>query len=196
MGSGKSTVALLLRQMGYEVLDADGVARKVLGPGTAGEAEVLKSFGQNLQDETRHLDRRALGRVVFADQVKLARLEAIIHPLVRSEVEAQKRRLAAHGIGAAFYDVPLLFEKKLRDQFDLVLVVSAAAEVRARRLKARSQLTDSEIQERSRHHLAPETTEAPASAVISTDGDLVQLEKTLRKALSDLKIPRPLTSPD
>jgi dephospho-CoA kinase len=195
MGSGKSTVALLLRQMGYEVLDADAEARKVLGPGTTGEAEVLRSFGQILRDDQGHLDRRALGRLVFADRAQLAKLEAIVHPLVQSQVAAQRRQLAARGVGAAFYDVPLLFEKKLRDQFDLVLVVSAAEEFRARRLKARSQMTDDEIQERGRHHLSPEAKEAQASAVIRNDGDLVQLEKNLRRVLKDLKIPLAATSP-
>ncbi len=194
MGSGKSTVAHLLRQMGFEVLDADAVARKVLGPGTAGEREVLRTFGGQLQKRGGRLDRRALGRLVFGDRVKLAKLEAIIHPLVRAEVTEHKNRLAARAVPAAFYDVPLLFEKNMRDQFDLVLVVSAAMDQRVTRLKTRSQLTDEEIEERTAHHLPAEVKEAAASAVIRNDAGLPELEVNLRRVLLALKIPQPLTS--
>src|SRR4051794_33615719 len=107
MGSGKSTVAHLLRQMGFAVLDADDVARKVLGPGTPGEKEVLKTFGEHLVDKQGRLDRRALGRVVFRKPVELEKLEKLIHPRVRDEVAQQRERLVASGAGAAFYDVPL-----------------------------------------------------------------------------------------
>src|ERR1035437_1934246 len=145
MGSGKSTVAHLLRQMGFEVLDADDVARKVLSPGTPGEAEVLKTFGQQLKDRQGHLDRRALGRLVFSDAKKLLKLEKIIHPRVKDEIARQRQRLGQKGAQAAFYDVPLLFEKNMREQFDHVLVVSADFSLRKERIKIRSQLTDAEI---------------------------------------------------
>ena len=194
MGSGKSTVAHLLRQMGFEVLDADAVARKVLGPGTPGEAKVFRTFGEQLQDSSGRLDRRALGRLVFCDSNKLRKLESIIHPLVRVEVAEHRSRLAARGAAAAFYDVPLLFEKNMRDQFDLVLVVSAAQDLRVARLKTRSQLTDEEIEERTAHHLPAEVKEAAASAVIRNDGGVEDLEKNLRRVLLNLKIAQPVTS--
>jgi dephospho-CoA kinase len=191
MGSGKSTVAHLLRQMGFEVFDADQFARKALSPGSVGEAEVFRTFGGQLRGADGHLDRRALGRLVFGDKSKLEKLENIIHPLVRAETVAQRQRLATAGAKAAFYDVPLLFEKNMQGQFDLVLVVSAGKDLRARRLQARSQWTLEEIEERARHHIASEVKEAAASAVIRNDGSVEDLRANLVQVLSALKIPLP-----
>lgn len=186
MGSGKSTVAHVLRQMGYEVLDADEVARKILGPGTPGEAEVLQTFGQHLQDKHGRLDRRALGRLVFNDKEKLEKLESIIHPRVRDEVARLRAGLSARGVMAAFYDVPLLFEKNMQDQFDKVLVVSAGRALRDERVKTRSQLTAEEIEERNARHLPPEIKEARASAVIRNDGSLIELQNEIERALAKI----------
>lgn len=191
MGSGKSTVAHLLRHLGFEVLDADLMARKVLSPGSPGEQEVFKTFGEHLRDRQGNLDRRALGRMVFADPVKLEALERIIHPRIRDEIAETRKRLAGHGHKAAFYDVPLLFEKKMQDQFDHILVVSAGKGLRHQRVKTRSQLTDEEIIARTKHHIPTEQKEAAASAIVRNDGSLEDLHVNLLKALSTLGITTP-----
>jgi dephospho-CoA kinase len=191
MGSGKSTVANLLRQMGFEVIDADDVARKVLSPGSPGEAQVLKTFGENLRDDQGHLDRRALGRVVFASSEKMETLESIIHPLVRSEVAARKKRLEADGVPAAFYDVPLLYEKNMQTDFDYVIVVTADFETCKSRVISRSRLSVEEIVERNSRHIPPQIKEAKADAVIRNAGSLADLQLEIVKALTRLKIALP-----
>ena len=191
MGSGKSTVAHSLRQMGFDVLDADEVARKILGPGTPGEAEVFQTFGQHLQNKHGRLDRRALGRLVFNDKDKLLKLEGIIHPRVREEVARLRSALAARGVAAAFYDVPLLFEKNMQDQFDHVLVVTASRAIRDARVATRSQLSAEEIEERNARQLPPELKEAKASAVIRNDGSLIELRNAIVAALQKIGVPLP-----
>jgi len=191
MGSGKSTVAEVLRQMRFAVLDADDVARKVLSPGTTGEAKVLQTFGQHLKDKNGSLDRRALGRVVFGHPEKLAQLEDIIHPLVRDEVAKSKATLRTQGCAAAFYDVPLLFEKNMQKDFDHILVVSAPLELRKTRIQSRSQLTLEEIEERNSRHLPPAMKEKAASAVIHNSGALENLRQEILVALKKLAIPLP-----
>lgn len=191
MGSGKSTVAHRLRQMGFEVLDADEVARRVLGPGAPGETEVIQTFGQQLCDKSGRLDRRALGRLVFNDKEKLLKLEAIIHPRVRDEVAAARAKLAGRGVSAAFYDVPLLFEKNMQKEFDHVLVVSAERKLRDERVKVRSQLTAEEIEERNSRHLPPEAKEAAASAVIRNNGTVEELQREIDQALSKIGVRLP-----
>jgi dephospho-CoA kinase len=191
MGSGKSTVATLLRQMGYEVLDADEVSRKVLSPGTFGETQVFQTFGQGLKNAQGVLDRRALGRLVFGHPDKLQKLEEIIHPLVRFEVKMQRQRLRDAGRTAGFYDVPLLFEKKMQNEFDHVLVVSAPRELRNTRVQSRSQLTIEEIEERNLRHLPVEFKEANASAVIRNSGSLDELRAEVVRALRKLNIASP-----
>ena len=191
MGGGKSTVGTLLRQMGFEVLDADEVARQVLSPGSPGEKQVFQTFGESLKNEQGILDRRALGRVVFGHSDKLSALEAIIHPLVRKDVLQRRKKLADRRVKAAFYDVPLLFEKNMQDDFDFILVVTAPKDLRASRVQSRSQLTLEEIEERNMRHLPPELKEKAASAVIRNSGSLEELQKEIEAALKKLKIGKP-----
>jgi dephospho-CoA kinase len=188
MGGGKSTVASLLRQMGFEVLDADEVARKVLGPGSVGEKKVFQTFGGHLKTKQGVLDRRALGRIVFAHPDKLTALEAIIHPLVKKEVLQRRKKLAEARTQVAFYDVPLLFEKNMQDEFDFILVVTAPKDLRSSRLQSRSQLTVEEIEERNLRHLPAELKEKSASAVIKNSGSLEELQKEIAAALKKIGI--------
>ena len=194
MGSGKSTVSELLRRLGYTVLDADEVVSQLLAPGQEAEQEVLKAFGPSVSDTQGHLDRRALGRMVFGDVSLLERLEKILHPRVRDSVAQQKARLIKNGAVAAFYDVPLLFEKKMEDQFDLILVVQSSPALRLSRLQQRTGLSRAEIEERWSRQLPPEYKEARASAVIRNEADLKALEDEVRACLKRLQIPLPASA--
>ena len=196
MGSGKSAVAEILRRLGYAVLDADKIVHQLLGPGGPAEAKILRTFGEKLRGPDGHLDRRALGRAVFGNPARLEKLEGILHPMVRQEVANLRKNLFAQGRRVIFYDVPLLFEKKMQDQFDHVIVVIAPDEIRRQRLKARSGMTDAEFNERSKHHIPPAEKEARASEVIYNFGDLDDLKAEVKDALKALRIPPPITSPD
>lgn len=191
MGSGKSTVSRYLVELGYAVLDADEIARSVLGPGSGGEAEVFRLFGDGLRGPDGSLDRRALGRLVFSDSQRLAALESVVHPRVRSEVARLKEHWRAAGSPALFYDVPLLFEKGMESQFDHVVVVSSPPEICARRLQSRSGLTLEEIEERRSRQLPLAEKEARASVVIRNAGSLDDLHDETRAALAKLGIPLP-----
>jgi dephospho-CoA kinase len=94
-------------------------------------------------------------------------------------------------VSAAFYDVPLLFEKQMEKDFDHILVVSAAEATRLARLIQRTGLPADEIKARWQHHLPPEHKEAQASAVIVNNGDLAALRSALRTVLQRLGVPSP-----
>jgi dephospho-CoA kinase len=191
MGSGKTTVSDSLRRMGYAVLDADSVVRTVLRPGGEAETEVLKEFGPSVRAPDGTLDRRALGRVVFSEPAKLEKLEWIIHPRVRAEVARLRAECASRGEPAAFYDVPLLFEKKMEDQFDHIITVSSTPALRLQRLQARTGLTVAEIEERWSRQLPAQYKESHADAVIKNNGDLAALEIEVRACLAALHVPSP-----
>ncbi len=195
MGSGKSTVASMLRRFGYDVLDADKIVHLILSPGGEAEAQILQTFGEQVRDAAGRIDRRALGQLVFKDPLKLASLESILHPLVRANVAAEKERLRAQGKSVAFYDVPLLFEKKMERDFDAILVVSAPEELRRERLRQRSQMTEVEFRERSKHHVSAEEKEARASAIIRNSGELNDLEAEIRRALKAISLSPAATDP-
>jgi dephospho-CoA kinase len=194
IGSGKSTVARLLREMGFEVLDADQTVHQALGPGGAALQKVFQTFGEQLKQVDGTLDRRALGRMVFGHPDKLKQLEDILHPLVRADVQARREILDRQGVQTAFYDVPLLFEKKMQSQFNSILVVSASQALREKRLHQRSRLSVEEIAERSKHQVSPAEKEAGADFVIRNEGDLEKLQDEVLKALRHIGVVIPKKS--
>lgn len=189
MGSGKTTVSELLRARKYTVLDADEVVRRLLAPGTETESAVISTFGAVVADPDGRLDRRRLGQIVFPDPTALARLEAILHPRVRDEVAREREDLRRQGPPAAFYDVPLLFEKNMQALFDAIVVVTAPDDVRRARIKTRTGLSDDEISARFARQVSQAEKARGATVVISNDGDLNELESRVDEALIHLQLP-------
>ncbi|MDR0359909.1 MAG: dephospho-CoA kinase, partial [bacterium] len=113
IGTGKSTVAGLLRARGVTVIDADEAVRAVQAPGTPGLARLVETFGPDILDTSGALDRGALARVAFADADARRRLEEIVHPLVRDWMAARQRAAEARGEVVVVHDIPLLFESRL-----------------------------------------------------------------------------------
>lgn len=135
IGSGKSTVARRLAELGAAVADADAFARDVVAPGTPGLQAVVDRFGPGVLAADGSLDRPALGSVVFADEAARRDLEAITHPLVAARTAEFFASVQPGGV--ACYDVPLLVEKRMSDQFHLVVNVDAPSSIRIPRLEAR-----------------------------------------------------------
>ncbi|MBX2987483.1 MAG: dephospho-CoA kinase [Bdellovibrionaceae bacterium] len=185
LASGKSTVAGMLRTKGWPVIDADDIARRVVAPGTPGQTAVLREFGADLRGPDGELDRRELGRRVFGDGLKLSRLESLIHPLVQAEVASRRRLLSTQGFRMAFYDVPLLFEKKL-EGFDAVVVVSATPDLQRSRMKSRNAWDDAEIDRRLASQLPLLEKESLAHFVLRNDGDLAHLERQVDELILKL----------
>ena len=134
VGSGKSTVGGLLAQLGAQVVDADAIAREVVEPGTPGLAAIVARFGVDILSPDGSLNRPGLAAIVFADADALADLNAITHPLVRAASAAGLAAVPVDEI--AVYEVPLLVEGgPVRvAEFDVVVVVEAAMDVRLARL--------------------------------------------------------------
>lgn len=191
IGSGKSTVAKVLREKGFPVLDADQVVHDLLKPGGRTAHDLISTFGQSVRDSEGNLDRRALGKLVFFDKAKLDLLESILHPKVREEVARLRGALAKTGAPVAFYDVPLLFEKNMESQFNFIVVVSASEKVRHQRIGQRMNLTHAEILAREKNHIRPEIKRQKASAVIDNDSSMESLLRETDAALNKLGIKSP-----
>jgi dephospho-CoA kinase len=133
---GKSTASRTFRSFGVPVFDADAVVHCLFAPGGAGLAPVTAAFPDCL-DPTGGIDRAALGRQVFADAAALARLEAIVHPLVRRAERRFLERCAAARWPLAVLDIPLLYETGGERLVDAIAVVSAPAYLQAQRVLRR-----------------------------------------------------------
>src|SRR5688572_878381 len=129
LGTGKSTVAKILRQKGHLVVDADEMARLALDPAGKILTKVLDRFGAGMLGSDGNLDRSKLAAVVFADRALLTELEKLVHPEVRRLTLEHRRRGEAEGREIAFYDVPLLFEKNMAGDFSKTVVVVADPEL-------------------------------------------------------------------
>ena len=111
IGTGKSTVSTLLRQLGCEIIDADVLAREVVGPGQPALATIAAEFGPDLVTADGALDRKRLGAIVFANPERRRRLEAITHPAIRERFQARLAELAEKGfVGIVIYDAPVILE--------------------------------------------------------------------------------------
>ena len=133
VGTGKSTVAEMLRELGATVIDADEATHAVYAPGTAGFDAVVAEFGPDFVRDGA-IDRQKLGALVFNDEDARRRLNAIVHPLVREWMAARTAEAAERGDEIVVQDVPLLFESGLEVLFSSVLLVYAPEDVQLDRL--------------------------------------------------------------
>lgn len=179
IGSGKSTVAIRLAELGATVIDADALAREVVAVGTPGLEQVVERFGAEVLASDGSLDRPKLGRIVFADPAALADLNSIVHPLVAARTGELMADVA--GDGVVVYDVPLLVENELQDGFDKVIVVEAPLQVRLERLERRG-LGEAEARERIAHQASDEQRRAVASVVIDNGGTVDSLRAAVDEA--------------
>lgn len=198
IGAGKTMVADRLAGLGATVIDADVLAREVVGPGTPGLAEIVAAFGSGVLAADRALDRAALGRAVFGDEQARRRLEAIIHPRVRARTGELAGAAAPDAI--VVNDVPLLVEVGLAPSYHLVIVVQAAPEVRIDRLVRYRGMTAEEARARISTQASDRQRAAAADVLLDNDAtpeDLHRLVDTvwtrrLRPYEENLRLRRPV----
>ena len=143
IASGKSTVADLFAALGVPVIDTDVIAREVVEPGRPALTQVIETFGSEVLGSDGRLDRRRLRERIFADADAKRRLEAILHPAIRAEMERQSR--AADGPYQVLV-IPLLTEGKRRDHVDRVLLVDVPEELQIQRLVSRDGVSHEQAQ--------------------------------------------------
>lgn len=172
IGSGKSTVAQRLRELGVPVLDADEYARE---GAVVLKAEICQAFPEVCQGG--EIDRAALGRRVFADPEARERLEALIHPYVRRRMREETEKALRQGHQVVMHDIPLLFETGREADFAGVLVVAAPTELRKARVMARSGLSEAEFLARDQSQMPQEEKVRRATWVIWNEADLDTLHE-------------------
>lgn len=172
IASGKSRVADLFSALGVPVIDTDLIARQVVEPGQPALADVVETFGPGVLGADGRLDRRKLRELIFSDTTARQRLEAILHPAIRAEMERQS---SAAGGPYQILVIPLLTEGGRRDHVDRVLVVDAPESLQVERLMNRDTVT----KEQAMASLAAQATRsarlAIADDVISNSGSAEEL---------------------
>jgi dephospho-CoA kinase len=181
IGAGKSEVSRLFVSYGAVLIDADKIAREVVEPGTPGLAAVVDAFGPEILADDGTLDRPKLGSIVFSDADRLARLNAIVHPLVGARSRELERAAGEDADAIVIHDVPLLTENGLAALYDVVVVVDASPETQLDRLVRLRGMPESEARARMAAQATREQRLAVADLVIDNDGPLEDLEPRVRE---------------
>jgi dephospho-CoA kinase len=186
IGMGKSTTAGLFREAGVPVQDADQVVAGLYAEGGAAVGPVGEAFPGVVRDGA--IDRAALSQRVLGDPEALARLEAIVHPLVRAERE--RFLAAAEDADVVVFEVPLLLETGIDRDVDAVVVVSAPEAAQRKRVLGRPEMTEAKLA----HILARQTPDAEKRAradfVIDTSGSIAAARDQVRAVLDQVRSPQ------
>ena len=209
IGSGKSAVCELLRDRGFEIIDADKISHCVLDRCAAQVAEIFGaqyivqkdaqaenlglhpefrvSSGEEISSATcASVDRKKLGELVFKNPTELAKLEALLHPKITAEILSQARALEAKG-KLYFVDIPLFFEGKRYEFFDKVAVVYAPKDTLIARVMKRNGLDHAAAKHRVELQTDIEQKRAIADFVIDNSGDFAALKTAVERFLKELK---------
>lgn len=184
VASGKSAVAAKLAALGAVVIDADKLARQVVEPGTPGLGAIKDTFGEDVLLPDGSLNRPALAAIVFSDEAQRAKLNAIVHPLVRAQ--AQKLRDAAPKQALVVEDIPLLVESGQGEKFDAVVVVQAPLEERMRRMVYDRGWTEADAKARIAAQATDEQRAAVADYLLDNSGSLAELEAQVESLYQQL----------
>jgi dephospho-CoA kinase len=176
IASGKSTVANLFATHGVPLIDTDLIAREVVEPGQPALTAVAQAFGGDVLDPDGRLDRRRLRAIIFSDATARARLEAILHPAIRAEMERQSVAAAPAGPYQVLV-IPLLAEGGRRDHVDRVLVVDAPETVQVERLMARDAVTREQAEASLRAQAPRATRLGIADDVVTNTGRIEGLRE-------------------
>ncbi|MCD5397883.1 dephospho-CoA kinase [candidate division NPL-UPA2 bacterium] len=185
---GKSTVACIFKGLGAEVIDADEIAREVVRPGTSAWKGLVDYFGKDILSKDLSINRKKLGKIVFASVRKRHKLEEIVHPSVIKTIKEKIKELSTVNCqpSTVVVDAPLLIEANLTSLVDKLVVVSAWRRIQMRRLQE-SGLEESEAVKRIDAQMSLEKKTGLADYVIRNNGSLKEMERRVKRVWKDIR---------
>jgi dephospho-CoA kinase len=188
IGSGKSTVSEMLRELGATIVDADQGARAVVEPGQPALDEIMATFGAEIVGPDGRLDRQKLADRVFSDDEARARLNAITHPRVREWMAERIGEAAAEGAEVVVLDIPLLYESGLDAGLEEVAVVWTPAGEQVRRAVERGG-EEPDVRARVAAQLPLDEKRARATRVIDNSGSPQETRQQVEELWQELTRP-------
>ncbi|HHY24805.1 MAG TPA: dephospho-CoA kinase [Clostridiaceae bacterium] len=181
IGSGKSTIAKILCDLGASIIDADKIAREITVKGQLIMEEIVGYFGTSVLDEEGELDRKKLSEIVFADSKKLEVLNCITHKYIADKIKDELNKLEEAKAKIVVLDAPLPVENGFLDVVDESWVVVANRDIRIKRIMERSKISSEEALARIKMQKSDEEYLKIADEVINNDGSVEELEKSIAK---------------
>jgi len=188
IGSGKSTVARMLKDEGAHVIDFDYLARRVVEPDKPAWRDIVDYFGPEILSSDGTVNRSALAKIVFSDDKRRKVLEGFTHPRIFEEKDALIRAIKEKDpCSIAIVDVPLLFELDLRDMFDKVILAYVPRAMQIRRVLKKGALGREEVEKRLNAQIPIEEKRSLSDYVIHNEGSLKDTRDQVRKIIRELK---------
>lgn len=187
IGSGKSTVARMLAERGFAVVDADELAREVVEPGRPALAQLVEAFGEGIVLADGSLNRGELARRAFSSQEGTELLNAVTHPAIRELTAERFAQAEAAGERWVVYDMPLLVDLGLHREMDLTVVVTVPEEVRIRRLVATRGMDEEDARARVAKQIPEQERLRAADVVIDNAGSPADLSEKVDALVARLQ---------
>ena len=173
IATGKSTVGAMFVELGCHLIESDQITHQLFEPGQAVHAAVVKQFGNRILAPDGTIDRRILGDIVFKDPQARAKLNGLVHPaIIQRQQEWLQEMEAQDPHGIAIVDAALMIEVGTYKNYDKVIVVTCSPEMQRERLRARSALSEEEIESRIRSQMPAEEKIKYADFVIDNSGSI------------------------
>ncbi|WMT30205.1 dephospho-CoA kinase [Bacillus aerius] len=185
IASGKSTVSQMIKEKGIRVVDADIIAKAAVSKGSAALHQIVQTFGEAVLLPNGELNRQQLGAIIFSDEEKRKKLNAIVHPEVRKEMLEQRDEGVSNNETFVVLDIPLLFESKLEGLVDRIIVVYTTPELQLSRLMNRNGLSEEEALNRIHSQQPLEEKCQKADRVIENTKDLAFMRRQLENILNE-----------
>jgi dephospho-CoA kinase len=173
IATGKSTVGAMFVELGCHLIESDQITHQLFEPGQAVHAAVVKQFGNRILAPDGTIDRRILGDIVFKDPQARAKLNGLVHPaIIQRQQEWLQEMEAQDPHGIAIVDAALMIEVGTYRNYAKVIVVTCSPEMQRERLRARSALSEEEIESRIRSQMPAEEKIKYADFVIDNSGSI------------------------
>jgi len=176
IGSGKSTIASFMQEMGASVIDTDEVGHEIYLPHTFGWQKVVEAFGISILTPNKSIDRQKLGEIVFNDSAALKQLNDIVRPLILESVKDTLKQLRHKNTDVVVIEAALLLEASWESMMDEIWVTTAPENVLYERLSIKRHLTELQARQRIAAHLSTAQQIKYATRVINTDLSLNELK--------------------
>jgi dephospho-CoA kinase len=180
IGSGKSTVASILKNLGAVIIDSDKVGHEMLNRGTPGWYEVIDAFGQDILSPQGTINRQRLAQIVFNNPEALRKLNQIVHPKIEHEVQSRLKKFQEQGIDAVVIEAALISEAPWSSQAEQIWVVKSPKEITLSRLKERG-MSESESLARIASQYPAEEHVKHGLITVKNDGTVEDLKVKVEK---------------
>jgi dephospho-CoA kinase len=185
IATGKSSVTGILKGLGFEVVDADVLAREAVMPGSPGILDIAEKFGDDMVSESGELDRAKLGNAVFGNPEKLSLLNSILHPVIRRMAEERFADMEMSGWKVAFFDCPLLIEAGFEGMVDDVWLVYSDPRTQLERIMERDGISVESAKKRIGSQIPIDEKLSLADRVIKNTLSLEDLEQRVLELLRE-----------